>query len=252
MLFIGTSLSRGKPAPTVRQQSAGTNGRAQLLPSGFLVRRSIRRLETAAPMVCIPCSHCVWANFEFWSEFFRNLMRREFLIVLLAVFALRPSAWCAAAAPDFNHDIRPILSDKCFRCHGPDENERKGGQNGLRLDTPLGAREDLGGGAFAIVAGKPQKSELIARVTSTDEEEIMPPLKTGKALTKREIELLRSWIASGASYAQHWSYEPPRQAPLPVVKDRSWSRGPIDQFVLARLEKEGLRPQPEADREALA
>ena len=178
-------------------------------------------------------------------------MRRDLFILLLCVATAGSGSLRAASAPDFNHDIRPILSDKCFRCHGPDEQERKGGEHGLRLDLAKGALEDLGG-AFAIVPGKPEKSELIARVTSTDEEEIMPPLKTGKSLTKAEIELLRSWIASGGSYATHWSYEPPKQAPLPAVRDESWARTPVDRFVLARLEQESLRPQPEADRATLA
>src|SRR6187431_38792 len=137
---------------------------------------------------------------------FRYLMRRlpALLIVLLAGPGMRESN--AASAPDFNRDIRPILSDKCFRCHGPDENERKGGLNGLRLDSAEGAREDLGGGAFAIVPGKPEKSELIARVTSSDDEEVMPPRKTGKSLSEQEIDVLKRWITGGASYAQHWSY----------------------------------------------
>ena len=179
-------------------------------------------------------------------------MPRDSVTFFFAISVVAATALSGASAVDFNRDIRPILSDKCFRCHGPDEHERKGGQNGLRLDLASGAREDLGGGAFAIVPGQPEKSELIARITSTDEEEVMPPLKTGKSLAKREIELLRSWIASGASYAQHWSYEPPRQVPPPAVRDSSWSRNMVDRFVLARLEKEGLRPQPEADRAALA
>src|SRR5687768_8694278 len=179
-------------------------------------------------------------------------MRRDLILLFLCVATAVASSVHAAPAPDFNRDIRPILSDKCFRCHGPDEQERKGGEHGLRLDLAKGALEDLGGGAFAIVPGKPEKSELIARITSSDEEEIMPPRKTGKSLTKTEIELLRTWIASGGSYAPHWSYEPPRQAPLPVVRNKSWPRTPIDRFVLARLEQEALRPQSEADRATLA
>src|SRR5688572_13971607 len=182
---------------------------------------------------------------------FVTSMRRDLFILLLCAASAGPSSLRAASAPDFNRDIRPILSDKCFRCHGPDEQERKGGEHGLRLDLAKGALEDLGG-AFAIVPGKPEKSELIARVTSSDEEEIMPPLKTGKSLTKTEIELLRTWIASGGSYAPHWSYEPPRQSPLPEVREKSWPRTPVDHFVLARLHQEKLRPQPEADRATLA
>ncbi len=158
----------------------------------------------------------------------------------------------AASAPDFNREIRPILSDNCVRCHGPDESERKGGQNGLRLDTLEGATEDLGGGGFAIVPGDPAKSELLMRVKSDDDEEIMPPRETGKTLTARDIELLERWIASGARYAQHWAYEPPRRVTPPAVKDQAWAKGGIDRFVLAELERVGLRPQPEADRPALA
>ncbi|MBL9212871.1 MAG: DUF1553 domain-containing protein [Opitutaceae bacterium] len=173
-------------------------------------------------------------------------------LVLLMFLSAGTLARAAEAVPDFNRDIRPILSDKCFRCHGPDEHDRKGGQNGLRLDTAQGAREDLGGGGYAIVPGHPEKSELLTRVKSADEEEVMPPPKTGKALSPREIDLLQRWIAGGASYAQHWSYEKPRAETPPAVRDQTWPRTPVDQFILARLEKEGLRPQPEADRAALA
>ena len=174
---------------------------------------------------------------------------RARLLALLAL--LCAPAMAAEAIPDFNRDIRPILSENCFRCHGPDEHDRKGGQNGLRLDTLAGAREDLGGGGFAIVPGHPEKSELLLRVTATDEEEVMPPPKTGKKLTARDLDLLRRWIAAGASYAQHWSYEAPRAATPPAVRDSAWPRHAVDRFVLDRLEREGLAPQPEADRAVL-
>jgi hypothetical protein len=173
------------------------------------------------------------------------------LLLVLVGHALTARA-TAAEVPDFNRDIRPILSDKCYRCHGPDDHERKGGQNGLRLDTFAGATEDLGGGGFAIVAGHPDKSELLGRVTSKDEDEVMPPPDAGKALTEKEVDLLRRWIASGARYAEHWSYEPLRPVEPPAVKNTAWPKGPVDRFILARLEKEGLQPQPEADRAALA
>jgi hypothetical protein len=179
-------------------------------------------------------------------------MRLPRHFISAAVLLLGVSRVAAAEVPDFNRDIRPILSDKCFRCHGPDEHERKGGEDGLRLDTAKGALTDLGGGAFAIVPGKPEKSELIARVTTADEEEIMPPLKAGKTLTKEEIDLLRRWIASGGSYAQHWAYEAPRRTSPPAVRNKGWAKGAVDQFILARLEKEKLSPQPEADRATLA
>jgi hypothetical protein len=174
-------------------------------------------------------------------------------LLTLAVACL-PLALRAAAAseiPDFNRQIRPILSDKCFRCHGPDENERKGGDDGLRLDTLEGAKVDLGG-YQAIFPGAPEKSEVLSRILSEDPKERMPPRKTGKTLTSEEIDLLKRWIAGGAPYARHWSYEPPARAPLPGVKNSTWGKGPLDRFILARLAKEGLRPQPEADRAALA
>src|SRR4051812_38602104 len=123
----------------------------------------------------------------------------------------------AAPAPvDFNRDIRPILFTKCIRCHGPDEHERKGGEHGLRLDLRAGALADLGGGGFAITPGHPEKSELIARIVTDDEEDRMPPVKTGKALTPQEIDLLKRWIGEGANYAQHWSYEKPHRTEPPV------------------------------------
>ena len=183
---------------------------------------------------------------------FSYLMRRfpVLLIILLAGPGMRESN--AASAPDFNRDIRPILSDKCFRCHGPDENERKGGLNGLRLDSVQGAREDLGGGAFAIVPGKPEKSELMARVTSTDEEEVMPPPETHKILRPSDIAMLEQWVREGAIYEDHWAFVPPQRPVEPVNAARAdWARNAIDRFVLARLEKEDLTPSPEADRRTL-
>ena len=172
--------------------------------------------------------------------------------ILLPIVFFVSLARAAEPVPDFNRDIRPILSEKCLRCHGPDEHERKGGQHGLRLDTLEGATTDLGGGGFAIVPGQPEKSELLARILSPDDEEIMPPRKTGKTLSPVEIDLLKRWIAAGANYATHWSYAPPRRAPLPVVKNSAWARGAIDRFILARLEAAKLQPQPEAARPALA
>lgn len=157
----------------------------------------------------------------------------------------------AAPAPDrqvrFNRDIRPILADNCFQCHGPDQNQRKAG---LRLDREQGAVADLGG-RRAIVPGQPEASELIRRVTATDPEERMPPASTGKTLSPRQIELLRQWIAAGAPWEPHWSFVPPQRPALPQVGNPSWVRNPIDAFVLARLEQEGLTPSEEADRATL-
>ncbi len=152
---------------------------------------------------------------------------------------------------DFNREIRPILSGRCYVCHGPDEAERMGGgEHGLRLDTRHGALEDLGDYA-AIVPGDPDASELLLRVKSDDEYEQMPPPDSGEKLNADEIDLLARWIKEGASYARHWSYVKPTRPPLPEVKNDEWPKGPIDRFILARLEQEGLEPSPEADRYTL-
>ncbi|WP_254507636.1 DUF1553 domain-containing protein [Anatilimnocola floriformis] len=152
---------------------------------------------------------------------------------------------------DFNRDIKPILSNNCYFCHGPDPAERKGGVDGLRLDTLEGAKVDLGSGNFAIVPGQPEKSDLLKRIASTDPDEMMPPAKTGKKLAAKDVELLREWIKQGAHYAQHWSYSPPVRPVLPATKNAAWPKNEIDRFLLARMEAEGLQPQPEADRYTL-
>jgi hypothetical protein len=155
----------------------------------------------------------------------------------------------AAAPPiDFNRDIRPILSNNCYQCHGPDEEERKAD---LRLDTFAGATADLGGSA-AIVPGKPTASLLIERITTANPGEQMPPRKTGKTLTSKEIDLLTRWIQTGAKYDRHWSHVKPIRPPLPkIAHHQAAIKNPIDAFLLARLEREGLKPSPEADRFAL-
>ena len=164
----------------------------------------------------------------------------------MAILAAMPSAF----AVDFNREIKPLLSNRCFICHGPDENERQGGTDGLRLDTREGATADQGGHA-AIVPGKGAASELIRRITSDDPDSVMPPPTHGVKLTAAEVELLTRWIDEGADYAKHWSYTPPARPQLPQVKDASWPQGAIDHFVLSRLEREGLTPQPQADPHAL-
>src|SRR5262245_60313203 len=120
----------------------------------------------------------------------------------------------------FNRDIRPILSNNCFLCHGPDEKGRKAD---LRLDIEKEAFADLGGQA-AIVPGRPEESELIRRITGVEKGKIMPPRKTGKTLSPQEIDLLTRWVKQGARYAQHWSYVKPARPALPAVKDLSWAK----------------------------
>jgi mono/diheme cytochrome c family protein len=179
---------------------------------------------------------------------------RPALWMLFSVIAGAGVARSTAAADrriDFTHDIRPFLSNKCFACHGPDEAERKGGVDGLRLDSLAGATTDLGDGAKAVVPGDPAASRLIERVTSTDPDTRMPPDGFGKPLSAEEIELLRQWIAQGAEYAPHWAYIAPRRPETPAVSNGDWPRNPIDNFIVHRLLAEGLAPSVEADRAAL-
>jgi mono/diheme cytochrome c family protein len=153
----------------------------------------------------------------------------------------------ADTAIDFNRDIRPILANNCFTCHGPDGKQRKAK---LRLDTRKGAMADLDG-VQAIVPGNIAKSEMITRLNAKDPTEIMPPKKTGKKLKPHQIELLTKWIKQDAPYAEHWAYIKPVRPKVPQVKNAKWSRNPIDQFILAKLESKGLKPSAEADRYAL-
>jgi hypothetical protein len=149
----------------------------------------------------------------------------------------------AEEAPRFNRDIRPILADRCFACHGPDSGTREAE---LRLDTQEGAHE------WAIIPGDAESSEVIARVSSDDAEQRMPPSTSKKPpLTAREIELLREWINAGAKYEPHWAYIPPVRPPVPEVKQSNWPRNAVDRFILAGVESHGLGPAVEADRTTL-
>jgi hypothetical protein len=143
----------------------------------------------------------------------------------------------------FNRDIRPILVENCFACHGPDSASRKAG---LRLD-----QRELAVKAGAITPGKPEESDLVRRIFAEPDDR-MPPLKSTKKLTDQQKDLLHRWVAEGAEYQPHWSYIAPVRPELPKVKKADWVRNPIDAFVLAKLEELGLEPSPEADRRALA
>src|SRR5215472_5544029 len=165
------------------------------------------------------------------------------MLVALGVLSASGSQ-TGTAKVDFNREIRPILAENCFRCHGPDDGARK---SKLRLDIRSDALKPAKSGKEAIVPDLPEKSELIARITTSDDDERMPPLKTGKKLTHLQMETLRRWISQGAPYATHWAYVKPVHPPLPQVKNQRWSRNPIDHFILARLERENLKPSPEAD-----
>ena len=170
-----------------------------------------------------------------------------FLATLLSL-CLVPARSQAAETIDFQRDIRPILSNFCFKCHGPDDGSRKAK---LRLDLRAAARKGGRSGTAAVVPGKPEASELMRRVTSTEETEVMPPPSTGKTLSSRQIQLLRLWIAGGAAYRAPWAYIAPRRPALPAVKDSARVRNPLDRFILARLDREGLPPSPQAHKETL-
>ncbi len=154
----------------------------------------------------------------------------------------------AATKIDFDRQIRPLLSDRCFRCHGPNEQDRKGD---FRLDQEKSALGKSESGEHPIVPGKPESSELIRRITAADPNERMPPADSGKTLSTSEIELLRRWIQEGAVWRQHWAFIAPARPAEPALKDSQWARSAIDRFVLARLGTEGLKPSPEASRETL-
>ena len=177
----------------------------------------------------------------------RGLRRCTGSLVLAAVVAFCGGLPVSAAEPplpekmDYNFHVRPLLADRCYTCHGPDANRR---QADLRLDTPDGALA-----AGVIVPGKPDESPLVERITAEGEER-MPPAESKLSLSPNEIERLRRWIAEGAEYKAHWAFVPvPAEVPLPQVSDPNWVRDPLDHFVLARLDREGLRPSPPASRE---
>jgi len=168
---------------------------------------------------------------------------RAFLVLLLACQTLR------AGTLGYNRDVRPILSENCFPCHNADSAAHKANLRLDRFEDAILPRKDS---QPAIVPGKPQESALVSRITATDPDDIMPPTKTHKVLTAEQKELLKQWIAGGAKYQPHWSLIAPTRPKLPEVQNRRWVRNPIDVFILARLEKEGLAPAPEADRRTLA
>ena len=152
-------------------------------------------------------------------------------------------------AVSFNEDIRPILADRCFACHGPDSASRKAD---LRLD-----REEFAKAAIAdsdvipIVSGKPEQSAILKRLKSHDADEVMPPPESKITVSNKEIALIERWIADGAEWQRHWAFIPPQKATLPDVKNSTWARNPIDRFILAKLEAQNLKPTEPADRAQL-
>ena len=168
----------------------------------------------------------------------------------VVVFAMSLVQADVQKSVDFNRDIRSILSNKCFQCHGPDESKRQGN---LRLDVRDGAVAELDSGSVAVVPGKPEQSELVRRIVSDDVDERMPPTDSGRTLSPEEIRLLTEWIQQGGNYAQHWSYVRPVRPSVPVPQElyASWPQNSIDRFILDRLQRERLSPSSPTGRHAL-
>src|SRR5437762_3499108 len=169
------------------------------------------------------------------------------IFATMALLAFLPPAISraetASSKIQFNRDVRPILSDNCFRCHGPDKNQRK---KGLRLDVREIALEKK-----AVVPGKPAESKVIEHIFSSDPDEIMPPPDTHKKLSEAQKETLRNWIAQGAEYQPHWAYIKPTRPEIPSVNNKKWVKNPIDAFILHSLEERKIKPSPETDKATL-
>ncbi len=181
----------------------------------------------------------------------RTAIRRRLAVLAFVL----PVAWSlsifsAAAEPqvDFSRDILPLLSDRCFQCHGPDEANREAG---LRLDQRAGATVVLDSGETAVVPGKADASGLVQRITSTDPDLRMPPVDSGKTLSPAEIARLKAWIDAGAPWSLHWSFEPPRKSAVPDPVPGWQTENSVDRFIHARLHEENLQPEPQADKAAL-
>jgi len=168
-------------------------------------------------------------------------------LILTGLIVLSSSSLSAEPTVDYNRDIRPILAKNCFACHGQDDGHRAAKLRLDRRDTALLPRKR----GAAIVPGAPEKSLLLQRVRTDDEAKRMPPMQTGNSLTQQQIATLGRWIAQGAPYAEHWAFVKPKRPALPAVSERDWPRNGIDFFVLAELEKHGLKPAAQADRYTL-
>jgi hypothetical protein len=177
----------------------------------------------------------------------RRLIHHPFGTALLVGLLGLPAPLAAGDGIDFNRDIRPILSDTCFPCHGPDNETREAD---LRFDREDSVKIDRGGYSV-VVPGDVKASELIRRITSGDEYEKMPPPDSGMSLSPGQIELLSRWVASGAAWSQHWAYVKPVRHEPPPVKDETWPLNWVDRFILARIEQAGIAPAPQADRVTL-
>ena len=164
------------------------------------------------------------------------------------VIAIEPASGDEGPSVDFDRQIRPILSDKCYACHGPNESSREGG---FRIDLKESAIAEADSGSQPIVPGDAMSSEVYARLVTDDDDLRMPPKDSGKSLTPAEIQLVQNWIDQGAVWKQHWAFVTPTRSSLPVVSNKTWLKTPVDLFILQRLEQEGLAPSPPADKRTL-
>jgi Protein of unknown function (DUF1553)/Protein of unknown function (DUF1549)/Concanavalin A-like lectin/glucanases superfamily/Planctomycete cytochrome C len=171
-------------------------------------------------------------------------MSLRLLLVIILTSGLGQFLHAAAPTVDFDRQVRPILSDNCFTCHGPDETKR---MLGVHFDTKEGAFGKPG----VIVPGDSAHSKMYLRVSNPNEAMRMPPVSSGHKLTAAQIELIKNWIDSGAKWETHWSFAAPVRPELPPVKNTAWVRTPVDRFILAKLEKEGMNPSAEADKRTL-
>ena len=187
------------------------------------------------------------------SKYFKHLAT-VFVLIVIAVSCFQKNGTISKSAAhdkvSYNFDVRPILSDKCFACHGPDAKKREAG---LRLDMAESAYAKLKDGKhFAIVPGKPEESEVYKRISSLDPEYQMPtPESHLGTLNEKEIDILKKWIEQGGKYEQHWAFVAPKQSALPKIEDKDWPKNEIDYFTLSKMEQEGLEPSEEAKQEEL-
>src|SRR5262245_631948 len=215
--------------------------RAANLPKAPVARQALQYLEHERP----PVQYGERKRPESHHRALSVRLRSLTLPVLYRLSTEARVAHAPGAVPiDFDREVRPILSDNCFACHGPDENQRMAK---LRFDTKEGAFAISG----VITPGDASKSSLYQRVSSKDQDVVMPPPSAEHKLTEKQIETIKRWIDEGARWDEHWAFIPPKRPEIPKVANASWIRNPIDSFILARLEKEGLKTQPEADKPTL-
>lgn len=182
------------------------------------------------------------------SQKFPGFCRAAGASALVLVALCAPAATADSGALSYNRDVGPIISEKCFACHGPDAKARK---MDLRLDQKEGLFGKTKDGLPVVAPGNPDGSELIKRITHTDPEEHMPPAASNLELSPKDIDTLKAWIQQGAPWQGHWAFEAPVKTDPPSVSDPTWPRNEIDNFILARLDRAGLKPSPEAPREIL-